>query len=374
MDALAAEMVDNLPVLKNSSVFMAFEACFKVTGPATVDYAVPAEILVQAVQGLQQSLWLIAAAREERTVHRRFKPDQSFRQRFTLELAVPKVGSYALPIRLRDCRPQVTAENPAEDLLEVLRHVWAALSKDDLPSARAQIGDQWYFLRVMQELHRMLPKRGDRWGLCLGTAGTAQIELTARHRSLVTVWLKSPTEQRETAVIGELLRIDFAQKRLWILYPPTQREIECTYFDDVEEGIIDARRGLFQVTGQFVLDAEGHPLRLTDVRAIEPVDLSPVELGEVTIDGGTLTLDPPILLSPRLDDDEKQYFLANVEAFNLTLSGRTREELLEDWEDQVRFIWRDYALAQESDLAPDALDLRRTLLSRVTPRRGNANT
>lgn len=345
---------------------MPSEALFTVTGPLTVDHAVPAEVLVRAVQGLQQAIWLIAAAREDRTVRQRFVPDQAFRQRLTLELAVPTSGSYALPVKLVDRRPEVSMAEVQVDVLGELSAVWAAVANDDLQDARRRVGDAGYFLRVMQEFHRMLPKRGDRWALSLGVRGAGPVELTARHRGVVASWLRSSSERREMAVIGDLLRIDFSEKRLWILYPPTAREIECSYLEDVEDSILDGRRGRFQVIGQFVLDAEGRPQRLSDVRSIEPVDLGPVEFREVETADGTLTFDPPIVIGPRLDDEEQQNFVAEVPEFGLILSGRTRDELLQDWEDQVQFIWREYALAPEETLAPDAQDLRGRLLARAT--------
>ncbi|MBN1193676.1 MAG: hypothetical protein JXA36_08330 [Coriobacteriia bacterium] len=126
--------------------------------------------------------------------------------------------------------------------------------------------------------------------------------------------------------------------------------------------------------GQFVLDADGRPLRLSDVRSIEPVDLSPVEFGEVAFGDDVLAFSPPIVLAPRLDDEEEQYFIADVPDFGLTASGRTRDEMLQDWEDQVQFIWRECALAPAEDLAPDAIDLRAKLRARVTQGRRNADS
>jgi hypothetical protein len=344
---------------------MPSEALFTVTGPVTAHNAVPAEVLVRAVQALQQAIWLIAAAKEDRTVRHRFVPDQAFRQRLTLELAVPVSGSYALPLQLVDCRPQIATAPPGQDFLAELSAVWSAVANDDLARARSQVGDNGYFLRVMQEFHRMLPKRGDRWALSLGCGNATPVELTARHRTQVGTWLRSPSTQREMAVVGDLLRIDFPQKRVWILYPPTSREIECSYLEDVEDSILDGRRGQFQVIGQFVLDADGRPLRLTDVRSIEPVDLSPVEFREVEFDDQVLHFEPAIILTPRLDDDEQQYFVADIPEFGLTLGGRTRDELLQDWEDQIQFVWREYVLAQEDTLAADALALRTRLLTQV---------
>lgn len=115
-----------------------------------------------------------------------------------------------------------------------------------------------------------------------------------------------------------------------------------------------------------MLDADGMPLRLTDVRSIEPVDLSPVEFKEVELAHEVLRFDPPIVLTPRLDDDEQQYFVADVPELGLTASGRTRDELLQDWEDQIQFVWGEYALAPVDTLAADALDLRSRLLRQVS--------
>lgn len=345
---------------------MPSEALFKVTGPVTAEHAVPAEVLVRAVQGLQQAIWLIAAAREDRAVRQRFVPDQAFRQRLTLELAVPTGGSYALPVRVVDRRAQASLATAEADLLAEVSAVWTAIANGDIERAQSRVGDQRYFPRILQEFQRMLPKRGDRWALSLGYADASPVELTARDRARVVSWLKSSSAQREMAVVGDLLRIDFSLKRVWIQYPPTSREIECSYLDDVEDSILDGRRGRFQVIGHFALDAEGRPLRLTDVRSIEPVDLSPVELREVELADEVLRLEPPLVLTPRLDDDEQQHFVADVPEFGLTLSGRTRDELLQDWEEQLQFVWKEYALAAEDTLAADALDLRGRLLSRVT--------
>jgi hypothetical protein len=343
-------------------------ARLRVTGPATEGYSVPAEVLVRAIQGVQQAVWLLAAATEARTVRQRFKPDQSLRQKFTLRIAVAEPGSYAIPMSLVDERPQVSLDAVGKNLLTLLGRVWNGIAESDLPSVRWLVTDEGYFVRLLQELRRILPKAGERWGVAFGADDQPEVELGVRHRPVVEQWLESPGEQRETSVIGDLLRIDFAVKRVWILYPPTSREIECSYREEVEDSIVDARRGLFQVTGQFVLDADGHPKQLTDVRSIDPVDLSPVQFAEVEADGIKLLLDPPIVLTPELDTDEQQFFTATVDGFGFTLGGRTRDALLLDFAEQMTFAWREYAEAKDDELTADALTLKAQLLQRL--RRG----
>lgn len=346
---------------------MSEDACIRITGPATEGYSVPAEVVVRVLEGLQQSIWILAAAADSKAVRQRFKPNQSFKQRFTLRIAVPERSSFAIPLMLTDERPQIAwiaTETPA-DPMGALFTVWKELAAENLQGIRSLVGDEGLFVRLMQAFRSILPKREDRWGIGFGKRTADEVELSARHRPVIEAWLESSAEQRETSVIGELQRIDFAEKRIWIAYPPTRRLIECSYLDEVEDTIIDARRALFQVTGQFVLDNEGHPLRLTGVRSIEAVDLSPVRFDEVEVADGRFLLDPPIVLTPELDADVQQYFVAEVDEFGLSLGGRTRDTLLQDFAEQLNFIWCEYAMADEHELTEDALELRRRLLERV---------
>lgn len=344
---------------------MESDARLRVLGPA-VENSVPADVLVRVVHGMQQTVWLIAAAKTSRTLRQRFKPDLLLRQQFTLRVAVPERGSYAMPMSLAPDIPQGSlVETVTEGILDALAQVWRAVSKEDIGGVQAILRDEGYILRVLHEIHRMLPRPGDGWGLAFGAGTEPEVELAARHRPILEKWLKSPSEERETAVIGELQSIDFAAKRVWILYPPTQQEIECTYRDEVEDTIIDARRGLFQITGQFVLDSNGHPKRLTNVRAIEPVDLTPVKLVDVELNDGALVFEPPLQFVPELDTEGQQYFVARIPELGLELSGRTRDLLVQDFEAQIAFVWREYALASEAELTDDACTLRSSLLHRA---------
>ena len=73
------------------------------------------------------------------------------------------------------------------------------------------------------------------------------------------------SEDAIMTVTGELLRIDFSTRQVTLLYPPTRREIDCTYLPEIEDSIVETRKGFIQVTGRFVLDEEGNPNKLMDV-------------------------------------------------------------------------------------------------------------
>ena len=93
---------------------------------------------------------------------------------------------------------------------------------------------------------------------------------------------------RDRVVTGQLTNINFTNRIVTIIYPPTKREMECVYDDAVDELLIENRRGLIQVTGRVVLDDAGAPKKIIDVNDIRELDLSPLAVDTVKV--GDLTV------------------------------------------------------------------------------------
>ncbi len=336
-----------------------------LTGAETEDSSVPAEVLVRAVQGLQQAVWLLAASSEEQPVGKRFKPSADFRKRYTLRLSTPEPGSYALPLSLSDESPQPFLAGASQDVLVRLRDFCGALAGGTQSLLNQIVPDLVYRLRLLQEFRKILPRKGESWALGFSAGSSPEVILTPKARDSIDEWLKVPEDRREMAVIGQLQSIDFAKKQVVILYPPTNRAIECLYREEIEDTLVDARRELFQVIGQFVLDDNSHPKQLSDVRSIEPVDLGALSLSWLEHAGRTYLMSPPITVQPRLDDESQQHFVAEIAELCVVAQGDTRDDLLDDIAAQIDFLWQEYASAEEADLSEDAIALRWTLLGRL---------
>ena len=343
---------------------MSGQARLRVTGALTEGHSVPAEVLVRVLQALQQSILILGAAGESRVFRQRFKPDRLLRQRLTLRLSAAEPGSYAVPLAVVDEREQPSLQ-PELPVLEQLFRVWESIASDDLGRAHAVVPDARYFGRLLREMQQALPAEGEPWGLGFGLGDAPELELGPRQRETLKTWLAAPSEQREARIIGELIRVDFSRKSLGVLYPPTGREIECTYTDDLEEDLLAARRGPVQVTGRFVVGADSHPERLLDVSLIEPVILDPIHVSDLVVDGRPVKIEPTLVVTPQLDDEAQQTFLASVPEYCLELSGGTRSALFEDLLDQLRFVWLEYAEADPDTLTEDARSLRDALRSRM---------
>ncbi len=175
-------------------------------------------------------------------------------------------------------------------------------------------------------------------------------------------WLTQDTPADAVmTVTGELIRIDFDKRIVVLRYPPTHEEIKCIYLEDLEDSIIENRRQKIQATGQFTLDADGHPIKSTNVTRVEPVDLSPILIREILWHNKKLRFKSPFLLSPQMDDTEQLYVVEEPE-IGLHVFSYTREDLIHEINEELAMLWEEYAVTKD-ELAKDARTLQAKLLA-----------
>ena len=133
------------------------------------------------------------------------------------------------------------------------------------------------------------------------------------------------------------------------------------YVDELEETMIENRRGLIQATGEFTLDQEGNPTKLSNVTQLQPVDLSPIHLKAVQWNDRMFRFRDSLVLHPKLDEESSQLYVVEDPALTLIAYAQTREQLLQEISEQVAFMWDAYVSADDEALAEDALTLKRRL-------------
>jgi hypothetical protein len=176
-------------------------------------------------------------------------------------------------------------------------------------------------------------------------------------------WLTQDTpEDAVMTVTGELIRIDFDKRIVVLKYPPTHQEIKCIYLEELEDSMIEHRRQKIQVTGQFTLDADGHPIKSTNVTRIEPVDLSPILIREILLHNKKLRFKTPFLLTLQMDDDTEQLYVVEEPEIGLHVFSYTREDLIHEINEQLAMLWEEYAVTTD-ELATDARTLQAKLLA-----------
>jgi hypothetical protein len=338
-------------------------AHLKVDGNETANSQVSVDVLVRLLNGLQQMALVFAAAKEGQPVQQRFRPTSDLRSRYTLKCGVPDAGSYVMPVFLVDSGTQPPLPRSPSVLADMQSFIRATTS-ENLNQTSRLLPDSRYRERALRELRNLSPKGGERWtatfALAAGAAALIDAKMARHAERLLS---GGADEQTVMTVTGELVAIDFDQRKLRVRHPATNREIECSYLPEAEDDLLESRRGLIQVTGTFTLDATGEPAKLSDVTRIEPVDLSPLVFNRIDLAGRTLNAVTELRLFPKRDES-RQLYVVEDPGIDLVAHAFTRDDLADEIAAHVFLIWREYGLARPRDLTPKAQELRKAVLAR----------
>jgi hypothetical protein len=346
-------------------------AVVRISGQAAEASAVPAEVLIRTLSGLQQLVYIVASDSQSKKYAQRFRVTDDIERDYRLMCQVPQAGSYVMPVSFQPSAEQLSLLPSIQDgVFGKLDAFFDALSQAQLANLTGLFSDPCYAKRALKEVRKFLPKADDSWNFGFRSSGsTREVVLTKDSVKAIDDWInrESPAEST-TTVTGELIRIDFDERKLFLRYPPTLREIECIYADDLEDVMIENRRELIQVTGRFTLDANGHPIKLSDVSRIEPLNLSPIILSEVTYNNRRFHFNKVLYLTPVLEDEDKQLLIVEDSRLGLSTYAHTREELLEGIAAYIAHLWDEYAVCADNMMTPEAQQLKLAILESVVLR------
>lgn len=338
-------------------------ATIRLTNDEEDTHEVPADVLVRALAGMQQLVYVIATAQEQRTIKDRFRLSQEIQQRYSLTCKLPQTGSYAMPIALGAGQEGVSLFTNYLELLSKAECFLNAIHQGNVDRLVDLIPDGKLRNRGLRAVRKLLPKPGEGWRFGFQQLDHREVLLSS-DTAIATIdreLAQVSSEDTVMTVTGELIRIDFDKRTVVLRYPPTHTEIECVYVDELEETMIENRRGLIQATGEFTLDQEGNPTKLSNVTQLQPVDLSPIHLKAVQWNDRMFRFRDSLVLHPKLDEESSQLYVVEDPALTLIAYAQTREQLLQEISEQVAFMWDAYVSADDEALAEDALTLKRRL-------------
>lgn len=335
-----------------------------ILGAETAEQTVPVEVLVRALQGLQQTALILAAVEQAPVVPRRFKPSEKLRRACELRCGPVLGGSIAVELTLPK-GSSISENDPAD--AKLLNRVFSfieAVAKNDDVALKSLVPDSRFRARALRETLSYLPKGGQRWTLELSDGRGTPIELNASARRNIEGWFTASSEAL-MVVTGQLVKIDFDQNKIDIRYPLTKKLIGFDYDVDAEDWLIQNRRGWVQAKGRFELDDLGNPTDVIEVMQFEPVDFSPLDFDRIELNGRVITIDPVLTLEPALDEESHQFLVVESVDLNLNAYAQTRDDLVDEIISQLFFLWDEYARESPAKLTVAARKLQETLKSRM---------
>ena len=339
---------------------------FHIDGTDEGAHIVPAAVLVQILENAQRAFELIGVHVEGRGIKERARVPAQIAHRYQLICKIPERGSYALPVTVGGAG-DLFVPDMANKAFEIFRDVLKSVTSQSATGLSKTLPDERILRRVLESVKGMAPRAGAPWKLALhddqGQAFASLDEATVPfvERTLV------PAEQREAArvVTGELKSIDFAERKVTLIYPPNSKELICIYEDSVEDLLYEKRRDLIQVTGRVVLDEQGTPKQIIDVTDIRDLDLSALVVDVVRYGSLALKSNPALTLEPTLDST-KQLLCVEQTELGIDVYATTREALLAELHEQLAMLWQEYAQAPDDELDTSARHLKQALLNRFS--------
>ncbi|MBU4555421.1 MAG: hypothetical protein KJ747_00925 [Actinobacteria bacterium] len=307
------------------------------------EHAISAEYLAKVVSGLQAALYAIGAQHSDPDIVHPAK-NQDVREHFQLVVLTPRPGSVLLPVEVRDTRQSTSFDDimSTDRILSDAAALLQSVESKDYSTVQKLLPSPVLRRRALKDIQKTLPKSSEQWAWELGTQ-SSNVRVTESFGDTIEDWLARREEAVEMAVIGQLIRFDFEARLITLKHPATGRKLSAVYDAAREDALLQQRLQLIQVEGDVLLDSNGHAAEIVHVRSTRAIDLAPVVIAEVSLEGSTLQANPKLELVPRLDSDTSQLYEAVDDALGIDAYGHTREELISAIEDDVRFLWKAYA-------------------------------
>jgi len=335
----------------------------RFTGRHADDHMVPVAILSETLMAMQKAIYICALQHEQKGFSQRDRIPREFEKKYCLLSSLPTAGSYVVNCRVEDSSADPRAPDDLKSVNTTFIKGMMAVRGSNPESLSKIIPDRTRRQHFSESIQKMAPKAGSGLQADLILPASGEVfplaEMSQKAKQLCKLYAV-PDVQMQT-VIGRLTAINFDEHMVTIEYPPSQRELSCSYDESNEDMLLEKPRELIQITGHVILDAHDLPLKIVDVINMEQVDLSPFFLNEVAYHDRRFRFLEPLELTPTLDEDTSQLYCLEHPALGIDVFAWNRADLESELAEQIAFLWDNYALAEDGSLTSDALELKRSL-------------
>lgn len=324
-------------------------------------HVLPANNLVQALEGLQRTIHLVAMMREGREVRTRARVTRDIEDRFQLHCEVPKEGSFYQPTFIAERDQTLFSLGEAEDVAQITRCLLSSIETGDEVAFKKAVADSAFRAPIIASLGKMFGGQGSQYRLAVeDKAGNVIVSSVSAADTLERLRQARLSPGTHSIVTGYFNKIDFKERKLSLLIPSTGRLISCLYDEDIEPALLENARDLIQVVGTIELDEDGNPQRITDVQEVHPVNTDDLDLIELLPDYLKANELNNLRISVGLSEDKQTYF-AKLDELGIDNAAYTRSDLVDALEAELDFLWRNVAQEDDVNLAPKALLLKAEL-------------
>jgi hypothetical protein len=324
-------------------------------------HVLPVQNLIQALEGLQRTIHLVAMMKEGREVRTRARVTRDIEERFQLHCEVPKEGSYYQPTFIAERDQSLFSVTEAKEVAEITRTLLGSIANGDERNFRKTVVDSAYRTPIIASLGKMFSGQGGHYRLSVeDKAGNVIVDSVSATDTLERFRQARLSPDTHSIVTGFFNKVDFKERKLSLLIPSTGRLISCLYEEDIEAVLLENARDLIQVVGTIELDEDGNPQRITDVQEVHPVNTDDIDLVELLPEYLKANELNNLRIVVELSEDSQTYF-AKLEDLGINQAAYTRSDLVDALEAELDFLWKNIAKEADENLTPKALLLKAEL-------------
>lgn len=345
------------------------EARLHFEGGPVRGHSVDVETICDTLRGLQKSLRMLASVEVEGWdgTRQKYRPSDRIVRQVTLRLSAAEPGSVVFPLELAPRPTGLIADeqvvlSPLWDTLEAVFE-WIGQDAKGTPPIVGPALEH-----VLRSFQDWLPNddgltlsllRGRPTIRSFNKQVRQDVDKILEARTFEDLLLKGEIIQTKPPEGTVKLRFPHLGRTMWVTLPPELRHV----------GIPQTGGQWLELEGRFRCSAWGEPLEPVDIVVRRP-DLGPVELEWLTLRPGEepLALSPPLRLPVELDQDTHQLYVVRDEQLGIHVFAYARQDVEAELVEQLRFLWTEFALAEEAALAPSAQEVARNLRARVSRR------
>ena len=324
-------------------------------------HSLPAQNLIAALEGLQRTIHLVAMMSEGREVRSRARVTRDIEERYQLQCAPAKAGSYYQATFIAEKDGSLLSPVEVREVAEITRNLLVAIGQGDDGNFRKVVPDSAFRSPIITSLEKIFAGQGSRYRLSIEEKNGRVIVDSVRAVDALDHFRQSRiSPDTHSIVTGYFNKVDFKERKLTLLIPSTGRSISCIYDEEIESTLLENARDLIQVVGTIELDADGNPQRITDVQEFHPVNTDDIDIIELL---------PENLKSSELNNlrvavdltDDKQTYCASIDELWIDHAAYTRSDLVDGLRAEIGFLWKTIALEDDENLTKKARELKAVL-------------
>lgn len=327
-----------------------------VDGLAVESGQISFPLLGKILKGIQDTVYYLALADLQYDYRLRIRVPQDVKQACAIYRVVETKGSYRLIAEMAPSQQVGRVDDLGLAAKEKYIEVLSCLKQNALDRLYQILPDSSYRRKVLRTIASYCPKSGEKWNIGIGKPGQEIVALKPDLAKTIRGVLVKPAFE-QMMIIGELVQLHLDENKLGLFYAPANKVIHCTYDPELEDFIVSNLRELIQVHGQVQMDGSGIPGKIVDVLEIEEVDLTPVVLSELHVEGITLALTEELTISVGFDRESQEFTLEHPE-LNIIVGAENREELVAEYCSDFFWLWREYGQGDPLMMSADGQRLR----------------